>query len=70
MTRCWRRSPASTTPVEVVEPVRVTGARRLAGKNTLNRLELTPVDANACSRYKKIVVDEQELDRLWVSHFI
>ena len=44
--------------------------KALAGKNTLNRLELTPVDANARSRYKKIVVDEQELDRLLVSHFI
>src|SRR5262245_12503780 len=41
-----------------------TGARRrrardrgkaLAGKSTLNRLELTPVRANAGSRYKKIV---------------
>ena len=44
--------------------------KALAGKNTLNRLELTPVEANARSRYKKIVVDEQELDRLLVSHFI
>ena len=44
--------------------------KALAGKNTLNRLELTPVDANARSRYKKIVVYEQELDRLLVSHFI
>ena len=44
--------------------------KALAGKNTLNRLELTPVDANARSRYKKMVVDEQELSRLLVSHFI
>ncbi len=27
----------------------------LAGKSTLNRLELTPLDADAASRYKKIV---------------
>ena len=34
--RCWPtsspRAPASTTPVEVVEPVRVTGARRWRGR--------------------------------------
>jgi hypothetical protein len=29
--------------------------KALAGKSTLNRLELTPVRANAASRYKKIV---------------
>ena len=44
--------------------------KALAGKNTLNRLELTPRDASAGSRYKKIVVDEEGLDRLLVSHFI
>jgi hypothetical protein len=29
----------------------------LAGKSTLNRLELTPPDANAAARYKKFVAD-------------
>ncbi len=29
--------------------------KALAGKSTLNRLELTPVDAGKESRYKKIV---------------
>ena len=35
--------------------------KALAGKSTLNRLELTPVRANASSRYKKIVA---HLDRM------
>ncbi len=41
-----------------------------AGKSTLNRLELTPADANAASRYKKIVLDEQAVDRLWVDLYV
>ena len=31
----------------------------LAGKSTLNRLELTPEDATSLSRYKKIVYDRE-----------
>ena len=34
----------------------------LAGKSTLNRLELTPLDADAASRYKKIVADPEGMD--------
>ena len=44
--------------------------KALAGKNTLNRLELTPADATARSRYKKIVADAPALDRLFVAHFL
>ncbi|MDP6718860.1 MAG: IS1380 family transposase [Pirellulaceae bacterium] len=36
--------------------------RPLAGKSTLNRLELTVEDADAASRYKKIVLD---FDAMW-----
>ncbi len=42
----------------------------LAGKSTLNRLELTPVGADHNSRYKKIVVHRQDVDRFFVDAFI
>jgi hypothetical protein len=42
----------------------------LAGKSTLNRLELTPASANAASRYKKIVADPKAMDRLLVDVFM
>ena len=42
----------------------------IAGKSTLNRLELTPEDANEKSRYKKIVADEKAVDELMVAVFI
>lgn len=42
----------------------------LAGKSTLNRLELTPLDANAASRYKKIVARCEAMDDLLVDLFL
>jgi hypothetical protein len=36
--------------------------KAIAGKSTLNRLELTPEDANKKSRYKKIVADGGKID--------
>jgi hypothetical protein len=44
--------------------------KAIAGKSTLNRLELTPEDANEKSRYKKIVADEGAIDELMVNVFI
>ncbi len=44
--------------------------KALAGKSTLNRLELTPVRANAESRYKKIVADRQAVHRLFTEVFL
>jgi hypothetical protein len=44
--------------------------KALAGKSTLNRLELTPVGANADSRYKKITVDRQAVLRLFTELFL
>lgn len=41
-----------------------------AGKSTLNRLELTPADARSDARYKKIVMDEEAVDRLLVDLYI
>ncbi|HEX7772332.1 MAG TPA: IS1380 family transposase [Pyrinomonadaceae bacterium] len=40
--------------------------KAIAGKSTLNRLELTPEEANEKSRYKKIVVEPEKLDELMV----
>jgi len=45
-------------------------AEPMAGKSTLNRLELTPVGADHNSRYKKIVVHRQDVDRFFVDAFI
>jgi hypothetical protein len=42
----------------------------LAGKSTLNRLELTPLDAGAASRYKKIEADPEAMDGLLVDLFL
>jgi len=42
----------------------------LAGKSTLNRLELTPVGADADSRYKKIVGRTQAMQEFFVDAFV
>jgi hypothetical protein len=44
--------------------------KALAGKSTLNRLELTPVGAGKESRYKKIVCHTHEVERLFVTLFL
>lgn len=44
--------------------------KAIAGKSTLNRLELTAEDANEKSRYKKIVADGAAIDELMVAVFI
>ena len=71
-----RRDPLLATLVGKNDP---TGAKRLnpadagkplAGKSTLNRLELTPSDAGAGSRYKKITIDEEAVDRMLLNVFI
>jgi hypothetical protein len=41
-----------------------------AGKSTLNRLELTPANANAKARYKKIVYSAEAMDRLLTDLFL
>jgi hypothetical protein len=42
----------------------------LAGKSTLNRLELTLPDASRSTRYKKIVYDGAAMDRFFVDVFL
>jgi hypothetical protein len=44
--------------------------KALAGKSTLNRLELTPVRADQNSRYKKITVNRQAVQELFVQVFL
>jgi hypothetical protein len=44
--------------------------KALAGKSTLNRLELTPVRANAQSRYKKIVAHLDAMQAFLVEAFL
>lgn len=44
--------------------------KALAGKSTLNRLELTPVRANAGSRYKKIVAHIDAMQSFFVAAFV
>lgn len=44
--------------------------KALAGKSTLNRLELTPTDADQKSRYKKIVADQEAMDTLLIDLFL
>jgi hypothetical protein len=61
-----RRDPLLAVLVEKSDP----GGELLAGKSTLNRLELTPETANAKARYKKIVLDHAAVDRLFVDVFV
>jgi hypothetical protein len=42
----------------------------LASPSTLNRLELTPADANADSRYRKVVYDAEKVADLFVELFL
>lgn len=51
-------------------PQRRDRGHALAGKSTLNRLELTPADATAEARYKKVVYDGTAIDRLFVDVFL
>ncbi len=71
-----RRDPLLATVVGKADPTGKTRQRRrdrgkaLAGKSTLNRLELTPVGADAGSRYKKVVCRTHDVERLFVSLFL
>ena len=44
--------------------------KALAGKSTLNRLELTPARADAKSRYKKITTDRRAIQALFTELFL
>jgi hypothetical protein len=61
-----RNDPLLAVLVEKSHP----GEEALAGKSTLNRLELTRETASAKERYKKIVLDHGAVDRLLVQLFL
>jgi hypothetical protein len=44
--------------------------KSLAGKSTLNRLELTPVGADETSRYKKVVARHRDIEAFFVDTFL
>ena len=44
--------------------------KALAGKSTLNRLELTPVGASTKSRYKKITADTRAIEEYFLTIFL
>src|SRR5438270_5296615 len=71
-----RRDPLLATVVGKGDPTGKTRPRKrdrgkaLAGKSTLNRLELTPVGADKESRYKKIICRTHDVERLFVTLFL
>lgn len=71
-----RHDPLLGVLVEKADPTGAGRVRRrdrgkaLAGKSTLNRLELTAADADAGSRYKKIVAQPEAMDRLMLELFV
>src|SRR3954466_6983596 len=71
-----RRDPLLATIVGKEDPAGNARLRRrdrgkaLAGKSTLNRLELTPVGAGRESRYKKITCRTRDVERLFVALFL
>jgi Transposase DDE domain group 1 len=71
-----RCDPLLATVVGKADPTGNSRLRRrdrgkaLAGKSTLNRLELTPVGADKDSRYKKITCRTRDVERLLVTLFL
>ena len=61
-----RNDPLLAVLVEKADP----RSEALAGKSTLNRLELTRETASRKERYKKIVLDHGAVDRLLVDVFL
>src|SRR5512142_1920627 len=71
-----RRDPLLATVVGKADPTGKTRQRprdrgkALAGKSTLNRLELTPPGADSDSRYKKITCRTHDVECLFVTLFL
>jgi len=63
-----RHDPVFATLLGKLEPQRRTDCAPLAGKSTLNRLELHA--AEGASRYHKIRPDAAAIERLWVDLFL
>jgi hypothetical protein len=71
-----RHDPLLATAINVIDPTGMSRKRErdkgipLAGKSTLNRLELTSENVSAQERYKKIEADPRRIERLFVEHFL
>jgi len=71
-----RQDPLLAVLAEKPDPSGESRARKrdrgkaLAGKSTLNRLELTPAAVEKQERYKKIALDVEAVDRLLVEIFL
>ncbi len=71
-----RHDPLLAVLAEKEDPTGESRARErdqgkaLAGKSTLNRLELTGETVSEEERYKKIVMDQEAVDRVWVEVFV
>jgi hypothetical protein len=71
-----RQDPLLAILAEKDDPTGESRARErdrgkaLAGKSTLNRLELTGAVVEKKERYKKMVIDEQAVDRMLVETFL
>ena len=71
-----RRDPLLAVLAEKPDPTGESRVRErdrgkaLAGKSTLNRLELTKAAVEAKERYKKVVMDQAAVDRLLVKIFL
>ena len=71
-----RRDPLLAVLAEKEDPTGESRVRErdrgqaLAGKSTLNRLELTKEEVGQKERYKKIVLDQAAVDRLLVEVFV
>jgi len=64
-----RHDPLMAVLAGKIDPVPAEGFA-LAGKSTLNRLELTPVRASENSRYKKIVANHGQIENFFVDTFL
>ena len=71
-----RRDPLLATVVGKLDPTGQLRVRKrdkgkaLAGKSTLNRLELTPVGADEKNRYKKITCSTRAVESLFIDLFL
>jgi hypothetical protein len=71
-----RHDPLLATVVGKLDPTGQSRVRKrdkgkaLAGKSTLNRLELTPVGADEDSRYKKISCSTRAVENLFIDLFL
>jgi Transposase DDE domain group 1 len=60
----------SADPTSAARPRARDTGKALAGKSTLNRLELTAATCAATERYKKITVDHDAVDQYFVALFL